>query len=201
MTPLSFNKLCRTCLTTDGIKSTYMLTESTEDDKSMTEYEYSKIIEKWLFDDGKICQFCGCPYFQVDNVSVGDHKLYDFDRLVDQCKKRNGEFFIWDAIKKDGRIDCSTSGKASYDPLFIEECFAKLYKLVDDFPAEIGIPFEFGHLRMSFIGKFSKDFGTGTETFNPILQQLAITGLSFEEIKNCIAAQLNNFNMTHLIQS
>src|SRR5687767_4659645 len=120
MTPISFDKVCRFCLKTNGVRSIYMVNGNLENQKKKTEFEFKETVEKWLKEDKKKCEFCDCPFIEVSNIEIGDYKLYDFDRLVNDCKQKDGELFLWNITKSSkNTVELKVGGKTAHDPLFI----------------------------------------------------------------------------------
>ncbi|HEX6847671.1 MAG TPA: hypothetical protein VF144_11875 [Chitinophagaceae bacterium] len=198
MTPVSFDKVCRFCLASNGARAIYMFNGDVEKFKSLTEYEFSKILEKWMKDDKKKCEFCGSPFVEGTVIEIGNHKLYDFNKLATHCKETNGELFIWNVVKKGRSIELNVGGKSTHDPLFIKECFTKLFHLIDSLPeTKLIHNRDMGDLFVCFTG----DYEFETESFNPIIQRFWCTGLTHDEAVRCINAQLNNLGIQDLIRS
>jgi len=197
MTPVSFDKICRFCLTSNGARAIYMVNGDVEKFKKQTEYEFAQTLEKWMKDDKKKCEFCGAPYVEGARIEIGDYKLYDFDKLVAECKKNNGELFIWNVVKKGQSIEINVAGKTTHDPVFIRESFTKLFDILESFPEEKMIHNQkMGDLFICFTGKYDYN----TQSFNPVVQRLWCTGLAHHEAIRCVNAQLTNFGMQDLVR-
>jgi hypothetical protein len=197
MTPIYFDKICRFCLKSNGARAIYMVNGDVEKFKKQTEYEFAKVLEKWMKDDKKKCEFCGAPYVEGVKIEIGDYKLYDFDKLTALCKEADGELFIWNITKKGQSIEIKVAGKTTHDPLFIQECFTKLFDILESYPEEkmIHNP-KMGDLFVCFTG----DYDFKTQSFNPVVQRLWCTGLAIHEVFKCINSQLTTFGMQNLIR-
>ena len=129
MTPVSFDKICRYCLTTNGAKSIYMVKGDIGKIMKQTEYEFANNLEKWLRNDKSSCEFCGSPFVEGINIEIDNHKLYDFNTISKYSAQTDGQFFIWTIMKTGSTIQLNVGGRSGHDPIFISECFALLIKL------------------------------------------------------------------------
>jgi hypothetical protein len=174
-----------------------MVNGDTDKFKKMTEYEFSNVLEKWMKDDKKKCEFCGSPFVEGTAIEIGNYKLYDFNKLATQCQQTNGELFIWNVIKKGQSIELKVAGKSTHDPLFIRESFMQLLNIIDNLPENKLIHNrQMGDIFISLTG----DYEYETESFNPVIQRFWCTGMSHDEVIRCINAQLTNFEMYDLVR-
>jgi len=193
---VSYDKICRYCLGANGARASYAVTGDL-DFKGRSEYEFAKTLESWLRENKNVCEFCGSPFVEGNDIVIDNIKLYDLDRLVKECKESGGELFIWKVFKKEQRIEINVGGEKGHDPQFIKECFNKLIKIVDALPEHKLIYHQrIGDLLICFTGKYNYD----TESFNPIIQKFYCTGLSYDEVIRCINYQLDEFGMQELIR-
>ena len=136
---VNYNPTCRVCCKTHGVKHTINIINESNDSfqryKKMTEYEFSGILKKWLKDFSP-CVFCGSKNIFPENIQIGDYKLYDFDRLVNDLKNETNEhnLLIMYIQKQFGDLEFNTGGKQNNDPVFILECMAKVNLLLNELP-------------------------------------------------------------------
>jgi hypothetical protein len=138
---LFHNPLCRDCCKRDSVSHAIHVTNLKEGQYekylNMTEYEASIIVEAWLKDFGP-CRNCSSNNIFPTNIEIGDHKLYDFDKLVSITKNlgARGNLLILDLQNNYGEIDLKVAGKSNNDSDFLLECivlFRKTLNEIDEF--------------------------------------------------------------------
>lgn len=174
-----------------------MLKGDVEKYKIKTEYEVSKIVEKWLRDDRKKCQRCGSPFLEASNIKIEDYSLFDYDKLSSNCIEKNDELFVWTIRKIFPTVTFDRAGKVAQEPVFVRECFSMLINLVEQSTEDKFIFNErMGDLFICFTGKYEFD----KDSFNPIIERFYSTGLRNDEVIKCINMQLSDFGFHDLIK-
>lgn len=121
---VSYNMCCCNCCKINGTRGIITVNDSVEDYLFMTEFEFSKLLEKWTTEMELACRFCGSNNVYGENIEIGSKKLYDFDSIVKELKNsgQNG-LLIYSIIKENGRIKKEVGGKAKNDSDFILDCW------------------------------------------------------------------------------
>lgn len=194
---ISYYKICRSCLKSNGARGMLMHNGDVERYKILTEYEFSNIVAEWMEDDQ--CEFCGSSYLEFSQLEIDHYKMYDGDKLIQHCKEVNGELFLWHIVKKNSSIQIKFGGKSNPNNLFLEECFSKTFDLVEALPDSKVIKNNYiGDFLVCYSGELA--FGTNGLTYNPILQRLWCTGFDRNEISKELNKQVESFKMYDLIR-
>lgn len=156
--------------------------DSVEPYLSMTEFQFSIILENWMSEMGLACRFCGSENLHGQNIEMGSKKLYDFDSIVKGLKdsgQKNG-LLIYSLIKEHGQIKKEIGGKANNDSDFILDCWPFLIGELNEIPQKkFKMNAPDGEFQISVSGIFTN----GNYEFK--VQRLKICGF---ERKDAIAA-------------
>jgi len=195
MNTVKFRKVCRTCLKSYDANAVYQVDGNVEPFKKMTEYEFQKTLDTWFAKHKIVCDFCGSTFIEGDNIEINDDKLYDFNRLANECDEVDGEFFTFKILKKENQYKRTVGGKANPNKQFVAECFISVLKLLKSLPPNrfIHNP-HIGDFLICLTGKFDPV----KNTFNPRIQRLWCSGLTYDEIMTRLLGQLEEFDLFHL---
>jgi len=136
---VEYNPSCRDCGVIDRISHLiqFISTDIEYDDyKSMTEYEFSVILEERLINFSP-CRNCGSSNLSAQNIKIGDYKIYDFDKMIEVLKAENHitNLLILDLQKNYGEIELKVAGKSRNESDFISECMVKVNLLLNESPS------------------------------------------------------------------
>lgn len=183
---LSYNPICRDCCNMDKISHVIQVTNVDEkkymEYLNMTEYEANKIVEGWLKDFGP-CRNCGSYMIFPTNIEIGNKKLYDFNKLVEDLKSYGifGNLLILDLQNNYGEIELKIAGKQHNDRDFLEECSYEFFKVIDDIPNSKFVSKKTnGNFQLVISGKYEN------ERHNLKVERLINYGFSLEDIKQHI---------------
>ena len=142
---ISHNPLCRNCCVLDRISHVINVTNSNESEYEkyleMTEYEASLIIEPWL-KDFEPCTNCGAKNIFPTNIEIGNEKLYDFNKLIEEQKKIGffANLLILDLQNNYGEVELKVAGKQKNDSDFILDCMVGFAGVMEKIPESKFIP-------------------------------------------------------------
>ncbi len=131
---ISFDTVCRNCLSTLEIRSVYSLMCDSENDinryKEMTEYDLMILIEKWRDRDGHKCEFCNSSNVMVYNLKVDDYEIYNVNRNIQKCEESNFLMLQFRFQKNGNGIELIPSGSPEINGLIFRYCSNEIYKFL-----------------------------------------------------------------------
>ncbi len=194
---ISYNIACSFCHTTDDIRACIIANSDVSKYLKLSEYEFSKNLNDWFREMNVKCRFCNSSLVNGANIAIGDYKLYNFQRLVNQSDEFGGEIFLWKVTKNSQNTQLETGGKYFRNPLFTRECFIKLLEIIDSYPREMLTQNpNYGSLFISFTGNYN----SGNKSFNTQIQKFYCVGMTYKEVILNINNQLKVFDLFDLIR-
>jgi hypothetical protein len=70
----------------------------------------------------------------VHEVTVSNHKLYEFEKLVERCKLNNEFLFMLNIDKRGSEITLSPGGSSNFHPVFLNDAINKVIYTINDRP-------------------------------------------------------------------
>jgi len=177
ITYVSYSIGCRNCWQSDGIVHMYSLMgENFLVFKNKTEFEAMIEVENIRKRENEKCEFCGSSNVSVENIKVNDLPLYDFDRLVKECKSTDSQMLIINIDKRGANLTLKPGGSPKFTPFFLIKATFKIFEVLNDRPDGYFQPQNKGNFNTCVFG--SNDFvrierlATGGITKNEIINEI-----------------------------
>ena len=182
-----FDKICRTCLHSYGVKSSYLV-NNTDSYLKMTEHECAEVLEKALKNGNVKCDFCGSSNMECSKIEINDYILYNYNRIKENCKTNNYELLELGIIKYYGKFQINIGCNENQSELFLKECIKQIIHTIIELPDERWLSDKnIGNFQICITGNIDKTNGK----VNSQIQRLSCTGLNRKEIKTWIVEYLN----------
>lgn len=167
-----------------------------------TEFETKILIEKWRKEDGHFCKFCSSNNVEVLEVKVGDYPLYNFNRLVNECKHKKNNLISDESIfeirldKTNSEIKVEIGGEQKINRDFLKKCLSEIIELINQSPIESFISHKEGDFFISLSGGLN--FKTHVEDVK--VQRCRRLGYGKEELLKCMNQVVINFGFSENIE-
>lgn len=179
---------CRNCLNGDSVRHQYLITDENDDEfRKKTEFEAISLIEIWRKEDKRNCVFCTSSNVEISDVAVNDYKLYDFDRLVMQCKITGEYMLIVNVNKRNSQISMQKGGSPELDQEFLKLAVSEIVNLIESKPEEQFKSHEKGNFHICITG------GTIFRRLGPKIriETVSLVGIAKDEILKAIKPLMN----------
>jgi hypothetical protein len=171
---------CRNCWQSDGIRHLYSLIgEQYLDFKNKTEFEAMIELERIQKKEIEKCESCGSSNIVIQDIEVNKNPLYNFDHLVQVCKKSGSFMLIVNIDKRGSDISLKRGGSPKFARSFLGNAVDKIIETIFDSPDDYFSPQKKGNFNICIFGK---------DNFVAV-QRLRTAGISKQEIFSAIEQQ------------
>ena len=199
MVNLEYNLGCRNCLNGDNSRTVFVLMDEDEGEyKKQTEYQVMKKIESLRANASRTCPNCGSSNVEVLEIGVNDYSLYNFNRLVQECKEKNmsesndENIFMLNMDKRNSQIKLNVGGTQQVHNDFLKKCLMTILDTINQRPADNFKSHQNGNFFICITGGFNFD----KEEQIVKVERFRNVGLNINEIINQIESLASTYKVS-----
>jgi hypothetical protein len=193
MNVISYNIGCRNCLTSDGIRHSYIIKgQDAEDLSHKTEFGVMLLIEKYRNEDNHLCERCGSSNVEVSDLEIDGTAVYDYDALGRRCDERGEEMLQFNISKQGSQINLRVGGSQYIDQDLTRLAILQIPKLLSFRPADNFNNHQNGHFFVCFTG------GISMKNFKPFIrvERFRVAGITKDEILGVFKPSADRIGVT-----
>tara|TARA_B100001167_G_C16754555_1_gene298051 strand:+ start:164 stop:736 length:573 start_codon:yes stop_codon:yes gene_type:complete len=135
-----FKKGCRNCNQSNGMQGVIADFENDLDYyKNLTDFEISKRISKTLKKNRQNCEFCGANNYDISNIKIDDHQIFNLQDLKDKHKEKGSYIFVYNIFKRNNEAQVNVDNGDTYPNTyedtteFEKKCRSEIQNLIDSY--------------------------------------------------------------------
>lgn len=180
MINISYNTGCRNCLQTTPIREFYIIGEGdSKEIQKKSEFELMQMIEVLRREDNHKCQSCESANVEIYNIEVDGFKLYDFERILNDCTVNDILITKVIILKEGDQLKMNLGGSKYSKPRFLKKVGEELLNIVNKKPDSYYNEHEDGNLVFCMTGL---DDLFGKNNFTRV-ESLRTAGISKENLQ------------------